>query len=284
MVEKENAQNPADSTPAAAPPPIQPQVDPPPIAQGAEPEGEQPREKMSTSDWIMSIATVVIALGTIVSAAAIGLQWREMVNGGADTAAIKVAAQKQADAAQHFADTAASINAGIGGAVEKLDAQSRAAQETARIVISDNRPWIVPDPPPQHKNNLAEAILDWHNVGQSPAVDVFSYPEYFVGDIPKRVRTCRELERDLKRKRIDTWQYQSFVDKGARYQVGLSDYPGWNGQSPIGIHGCIWYRDVLSNAQRTTEFFYIAFQGEFGFPKSEGITLFYLADHPIIYR
>jgi hypothetical protein len=135
MEEKETTQKPADSTPAAAPPPIPPSADPPPVAQGAAPEGNQRPEKMSKSDWIMSIATIVIAAGTIVSAVAICLQWREMVSGGADTTAIKNAAQKQADAAQKFADTAVLINGNMNGAVGKLDAQAVSTGKVADQAI-----------------------------------------------------------------------------------------------------------------------------------------------------
>jgi hypothetical protein len=58
---------------------------------------------MDFSDAVMLVLTAAIAFGTIVSAVAIFLQWREMVNGGADTTAIKIAAQQQATAAQQFA-------------------------------------------------------------------------------------------------------------------------------------------------------------------------------------
>jgi gas vesicle protein len=90
MDEKKEAQNPAQSAaaaapPPAAPPPAPPPVDPPQVAQNAAAEGDQSREKMGTSDFIMSVATIVIAAGTIVSAAAIVLQWREMVGGGTQT-------------------------------------------------------------------------------------------------------------------------------------------------------------------------------------------------------
>ena len=80
----------------------------------------------------MLLLTAFIAAGTIVSAIAIRLQWHEMVNGGADTKAIADAAKKQACAAQHFADTAALINGGIGGAVDKLGTQAKATQRAAK--------------------------------------------------------------------------------------------------------------------------------------------------------
>ena len=135
MEEKEATREPSEDAPAPAPPPVPPPVDPPPIAHGSTPEGDKKREKMSTSDLVMSIATIFIALGTIVSAVAIFLQWREMVNGGEDTTAIKVAAQKQSDAAQKFADTAVLINGNISDAVRKLDAQAKATQAATSASI-----------------------------------------------------------------------------------------------------------------------------------------------------
>ncbi len=83
------------------------------------------------SDVVMLLLTTFIALGTIVSAAAIVLQWREMVNGEADTTAIKVAAQQQAKAADRFAVSAGNINTEIGNAVGKLNLQAAATKSIA---------------------------------------------------------------------------------------------------------------------------------------------------------
>jgi CRISPR/Cas system CMR subunit Cmr6 (Cas7 group RAMP superfamily) len=86
---------------------------------------------MEFSDAVMIGLTFFIAFGTLVSAAAIYMQWREMVNGGTDTTAIRVAAQKQAGASQQFADTAVLISGGISNAVNELDAQAKATQKSA---------------------------------------------------------------------------------------------------------------------------------------------------------
>jgi hypothetical protein len=100
---------------------------------------------MGFSDAVMLALTAAIAIGTVVSAAAIFLQWREMVKGGADTSAlvgyaqrqaddadkIKLSADKQAIASQQFADNAALINLGVGDAVKRLDAQAKATQGSA---------------------------------------------------------------------------------------------------------------------------------------------------------
>jgi hypothetical protein len=104
---------------------------------------------MGFSDAVMLALTFAIAIGTLVSAGAIILQWREMVSGSTDTAAIRDAAQKQADAAQQFVDTAVDINVGIANAVDKLNSQAaamdRLAGDTAEAnsnVIKSDRPWL----------------------------------------------------------------------------------------------------------------------------------------------
>lgn len=254
---------------------------------------------MSKSDKIMVWATCVIAAGTLVSAAAIALQWREMVKGGTDTSMlvgyaqrqaddadkIKLSAQNQAIAAHQFANTADDINSNINDAVGKLDAQSKATQDTARFVVSGNRPWIIPYFPPQHKRTIQESNVEWHNAGKSPAVGVFSTAEYFVGEFSKRLRSCREMEIALQKKPIGYWQYQEFVPQdGGRYETALAGTPDWKGPAPLNIHGCVWYRDVFSNTERTTEFFYVALQNKFMVPASEGVSLFYVSGRPFVYK
>jgi hypothetical protein len=136
MGEKEQAPDKQQQTPAEVPPPVPPPVDPPQPPPNPDPERYENPKKMSKSEKIMVWATCVIAAGTLVSAGAICFQWREMVNGGVDTAAIKIAAQKQADAAQQFADTAEDINGSIGDAVKKLDAQAKGTQRSANAAKS----------------------------------------------------------------------------------------------------------------------------------------------------
>jgi hypothetical protein len=126
MDEKEQAearQNDASGN-ASPPPPDQPS------------EGHSRREKMSISDKIMSIATIVIAIGTLVSAAAIVMQWREMVGGGKQTDALIEAAKTNACAAKSFAASAASINTGVENAVQQLDAQAKATQQATKAAKS----------------------------------------------------------------------------------------------------------------------------------------------------
>jgi hypothetical protein len=109
---------------------------------------------MAFSDAVMIGLTFFIALGTVVSAVAIGFQWWELHIGGKDTTRIADAAQKQAcaanrsaDAAQQFADTAALISGGIGDAVKKLEAQAKnsaaAIKATQDAMRQDQRAWVV---------------------------------------------------------------------------------------------------------------------------------------------
>jgi hypothetical protein len=142
QVDAKQQQAPAEAQPAV-PLPANP---PPPQYPAAAATNPENPEKISKSDRIMAAATVVIAVGTLVSAGAICFQWREMVKGGTDTSAlvgyaqrqaddadkIKLSADKQAVAAQGFADTAVLTNGGIGDAVKKLDAQAKATQSSAR--------------------------------------------------------------------------------------------------------------------------------------------------------
>jgi hypothetical protein len=114
--------------------PIEPLSKVPPSLSGPPSEQNKKFDKVSeikASDWIMVIATIFIAIGTLVSAGAICFQWYEMHTGSVDTKAIADAAEKQADAAKDFAQNAERINEGIGNAVLKLDAQAQAIQRSA---------------------------------------------------------------------------------------------------------------------------------------------------------
>jgi hypothetical protein len=196
--------------------------------------------------------------------------------------------KESADAAESSAKTAALTMAEnqrqFRETLTQMQAQSRAMQESAYSDVSSNRAWIVPNPPPQHKRNLAEATLEWHNAGKTPAVDVFSTTEYFIGKFPYRLGTCAEMERKLKKRPLSTWQYQGFIPAGGRYETGLSNTPAWVGQDPILIHGCVWYTDIVTNTERSTEFFLTAFQMRFAYPRSQGVSLFYLAGRPFIFK
>lgn len=149
-----------------APPAVETHHKPPPIENPCrQPSAEEKPEKMSKSDKIMSICTIFIALGTVVSAVAIGLQLREMIKGGLDTKAIAHAAQQQVCAANRFADSADKINAGIGLAVVQLQTQA-GKMDKARESEEKNS-----------ANNLQSTIDDFHRdqrawLSAQPAVGV----------------------------------------------------------------------------------------------------------------
>jgi hypothetical protein len=168
--------------------------------------------------------------------------------------------------------------------LKQMQTQSDAMRKSADSEIAASRAWIVPDAPPINKHSIEEANLEWHNAGKTPAIAVFSSREYFTGDFPHHLRPCVELERKLKQQPVDTWQYQPFVSENGRYEIGNDHVPAWVGQQPISIHGCVWYTDILSNSEKSTEFFLQAFQKKYAYPQSEGVSLFYLADRPFIYR
>jgi hypothetical protein len=137
----EQAQAPPSPPPLAPIPPANPPPVPPIGGQGAATgrQDEQP-DKLTKNDEVMIALTVAIALGTIVSAAAIVLQWREMVGGGKQTDKIIEAANINACAAKSFATSADKINRGVGNAVIKLGQQADDAEQFFR---TDERAWVV---------------------------------------------------------------------------------------------------------------------------------------------
>jgi hypothetical protein len=197
-------------------------------------------------------------------------------------------AQKSANAADSSAKTAAyalrESEQQFKQTLKEMQAQSQAMQESADSEVSTNRAWMVPDAPPHNKRTIEEANLEWHNAGKTPAIAVFSTTEYFIGEFPHQLRTCVEMERKLKKQPMDIWQYEGFIAESGRYETGLAHIPAWVGQQPISIHGCVWYTDIVSNTEKSTEFFLQAFQNKFAFPSSEGVSLFYLSDRPLIYK
>jgi len=85
-------------------------------------------EKAGLHDWLMVLFTAVLAFFA-------ASQFAISCSSSKQTADLIAAANTQACAAQHFADSASSINTGIASAVGKLDAQAKATQRT----IIENR-------------------------------------------------------------------------------------------------------------------------------------------------
>jgi hypothetical protein len=177
----------------------------------------------------MAAATVVIAVGTLVSAGAICFQWREMVKGGTDTSAlvgyaqrqaddadkIKLSADKQAVAAQGFADTAVLTNGGIGDAVKKLDAQAKATQSSARnaetaLIVSE-------------RAYLAVGINDFSYDTKSVLLPIVN-----TGHIPAGRGKTTIHEMTVSRKPV-----MGPDDNGPIEEMHWSEYP-FGGYSPVG--------------------------------------------------
>lgn len=201
----------------------------------------------------MSGATVVIALGTLVSAAAIGLQLGEMKKGGLDTKAIADAAQQQVCAANRFANSADKINVGIGQAVAKLQSQAekmdtarvsaekdstKALQATISNFHEQQRAWV----------SITEIrkvdeyyTVSYANYGQSPAVNV----HVFRGDTVQDIALVPEHDREedsapqrgtlLPRVPALLEVVPTASDNLKTHQQGVGVY----------MFGTIWYDDVF---------------------------------------
>jgi hypothetical protein len=154
MEDKQGSSNEQGKTEPTPPPPpaTVPTADIPPVppiaGQGAASPGSKEQsydlrplgeDKFTKNDKVMMWLTGVIALGTLVSAVAIFMQWREMVGGGKQTDQIieaaninACAARKSAQAAKDFADSTAKISVGIGDAVNKLNTQAQQTRELSQ--------------------------------------------------------------------------------------------------------------------------------------------------------
>ncbi len=116
---------PGDTHPTAQSP-----IDPhPPQEQDAAAGETDTSDKITKSDRIMIAATIVIALGTLVSAGAICFQWYEMHTGGVDTHDLAVAASNQAIAAGKQADAAKAL---------AEQAQAQTVKMTESLTKTDN--------------------------------------------------------------------------------------------------------------------------------------------------
>src|ERR1700722_18432464 len=140
--EKRNAPSEANQPTPEAKPAIQPPIDlpalppaappPPPPAVQSLPEDSHDPKQGRISDVIMVVATVFIAVGTLVSAGAICFQWYEMHAAGVDTKNLVEYARQQTGSASSFAHSTDSMNTGIANAVTKLDLQAKEIEESRK--------------------------------------------------------------------------------------------------------------------------------------------------------
>jgi hypothetical protein len=194
---------------------------------------------------MMVVLTAVIAGSGIVGIILV-------IQGGRDTTRIREAAERQARAAQQFADTAILINTNIDSAVGKLNQQAQATEDTASAAVGANRAWVVPA---AFSDSVEPINITFQNAGKTPAVEVSATAEYDLA-------AATALENGCDRLKSTKWKSNaSIVLGGSPFSITLQSVPPeW--KAPIAdlstrwllIHGCVWYTDVLTNRQRTTEF------------------------------
>jgi hypothetical protein len=134
------------------------------------------------------------------------------------------------------------------------------ARSSADAAVSASRPWIVPIKELQYLNAPTPIYLSWRNLGKTPAFHVSATAEYALGWAPKGKETCEQL------RRTSNWGGGlSMILPDSSYSFVLQNLPkkweeplGEEGVRRMTIHGCVWYTDVLANAERTTEFCYQA--------------------------
>jgi hypothetical protein len=139
-----------------------------------------------------------------------------------------------------------------------------AAKESADAAIAASRAWIVPIQQTQGQKAAASINLYWKNAGKSPAVHISGTAEYLT-PFPGKFRAgCGQLGKT-------GWKAQeSMTLPEDTFSITLQNVPSDWKPPPnsvittkskvgmLGIHGCVWYTDVLSSRERTTEFCYMA--------------------------
>jgi hypothetical protein len=196
MDEQKDAGQKKETTPAEVPPPALPPIDPSQAPPNPEPEEDErkdkPKQSSTISDKVMVWATCVIAAGTLVSAGAIVLQWREMVGGGTQTDQIISAAngikrdqgqlvrdneQALADNRQALLESLKENRTEFGNALrqnrEALDAsarQSKAALD-ATVTASNAQNKILSDQLATTENAVAIDQRPWVGIDAMAVVD-----------------------------------------------------------------------------------------------------------------
>jgi hypothetical protein len=272
--------------------PLQPPLHPPQIQPTSSPEqGEKP-EKISKSDRIMIGATIVIAVGTLVSAGAIYFQWREMHAGSAQTDALVGYAQRQADdadkmkdssnrnatAAENFATNAVLIKTGIDGAVLKLQAQAdkmeearksseiistKALQATIDNFHQEQRSWVsalrasgVPK-----SGDSYSIVIPFRNTGRTPAKNVLMrFRGDYVANGAKMVFPFSGSPIPIGN--IPPDSPNSFTYRGTPDQKPLIDS---HSNDVFYVYGSVTYEDVFAAKHWATYCFFVTPQGEYAY-------------------
>jgi hypothetical protein len=149
------------------------------------------------------------------------------------------------------------------------------------ILIAASRAWMVPT---DHKASGLNISLSFLNAGNSPAINLYGMTEYALGSdvtvpIPHFAEDCAHLK--SKQPAPTKTSFPIVLVKDSFAIDPIQDVPDeWsaeatpNAQPPLFraspeisidptvrtllIHGCVWYTDVLSNQERTTEFYFEA--------------------------
>jgi len=224
--------------------------------------------------WMLWLTGAIAFFGLCTVGAAL-MQWSvmggqlaEMKSGAKDTHDLATAAVDQAGAAKIQAEQAKIQSDRLSASVTEMQKESSAMRDAADASIAANRAWIVPVPMTSTQVEPWDrpVNLHWLNAGKSPAVNVYGTAEYEVGRLPVRTVKFSEGCKDLKQRlKGGMWEIKtSLVLPGSPFDFTLGNTPAeWGSTQAAQIvvlvaHGCIWYTDVLSNRERTTEFCYEA--------------------------
>jgi hypothetical protein len=176
-------------------------------------------------------------------------------------------------------------------------ASADAAKESADAMVAASRAWMLPAGSEATGSSI---VLRWTNGGKSPAVHVRATAEYKLREGASYSATSstpifsKTFKGGCDHLRSSDWisGSPSMVTAGDSFEINpLQHIPlGWY-QAPskvppqlpslgpktvnlgivriLFIHGCVWYTDVLTNQERTTEFYYQAtrLMGPKGFPQ-----------------
>jgi len=171
----------------------------------------------------------------------------------------------------------------LNRSVIAANAQASAAITQANIAIAAGQARMVPT---DHKASGLNISLYFLNAGISPAVNVYGLTEYALGSgmsipTPQFAPDCAHLK--SKQPAPTKISFPVVLPKDTFSIDPIQDIPaGWSAEAnadeiqqfPVRIgpgagrivptirtlliHGCVWYTDVLSNQERTTEFYFMA--------------------------
>jgi len=147
---------------------------------------------------------------------------------------------------------------GTTAAANAAKQSADAAKESADAAVAASRAWIIPADSLTHeaKNSHDKTIeLRWINVGKTVAMDIRETSEHVIQRYPSRPPKFRSGCPEPGDAGMDIIAYV-LPDHPFARTFPLPD----ENEDELFIHGCIKYRDVLSNQTRVTEFCYDIFR------------------------